>query len=74
LREVCTRAQAAEIAGVGVWELYDHPVGSIKTRGPLDESAENYFGLLTASGEKKPDAAALCHCLPASRFTIGGAP
>lgn len=68
---MCRAAKLAELAGVGAWELFDHPVGSIAWYSePWREGDENYFGLLDANGRSLPRAAAFCTCLDATRFVI----
>lgn len=75
LQQVCTKAQALGFAGLGLWELYDHPVGSIAHQQPrYSETAENHFGLLGVDGEPKAQARAFCHCLTPPKLRIGASP
>jgi hypothetical protein len=68
---VCADVRAAGLSGVGAWELYDHPVGTIDwLREPWRESAENWFGLLNADGRRTQRAKAFCTCLESQRFVI----
>lgn len=68
---VCAAARAARVAGVGAWELYDHPVGSLAwSKTPWREADENWFGLLSATGERWPRARAFCRCLDAPSLII----
>ncbi len=72
LRSTCQAAAAAGFSGVGVWELYDHPVGSIAHAAPRwSETVENDFGLVTYDGRVKAQANAFCQCLPAPVLRIG---
>lgn len=68
---VCAAARVTSIAGVGAWELNDHPVGSIGwSKTPWLESEENWFGLLDVEGRRHPRAASFCRCVDAPAFTI----
>lgn len=68
---VCALARKTGIAGVGAWELFDHPVGSIDwLKEPWREAPENWFGLATSSGVLLPRAQAFCSCLEAPRFSV----
>jgi hypothetical protein len=68
---VCRAARAAGLAGVGAWELYDHPVGSIDwLERPWREAPENWFGLLSPDGVPHPRAAVFCRCLEAPAFKV----
>ena len=70
-QRACRAAEAAQLAGFGAWELYDHPVGSIRwVKEPWKESQENYFGLLRPDGTPKRQAAAFCRCLDAPALRI----
>lgn len=67
----CAEAKRAKIAGVGVWELFDHPVGSIGHQADKWlETPENDFGLITADGRPKAQAAAFCRCLSVPQLKI----
>ncbi len=68
---VCQAARAVKLAGVGAWELFDHPVETIGWyQQPWREGEENWFGLASARGEPWPRARAFCRCLDAPRFVI----
>lgn len=68
---VCRAARAANLAGVGAWELFDHPVGSIDWLPERwREVPENWFGLLSSTGVPHPRARAFCGCLEAPRFVV----
>lgn len=68
---VCQAARGARLAGVGAWELLDHPVETIDWyKQPWREGEENWFGLATARGEPLPRARVFCRCLDAPRFVV----
>lgn len=72
LQQVCTKAQVLGFAGVGLWELFDHPVGSIAHQQPrYTETAENSFGLVRVDGVPKAQASVFCRCLRPPKFRIG---
>lgn len=69
---ICSIARAARVAGIGAWELFDHPVGSIDwLETPWREAPESWFGLLSSAGVPWPRAKAFCECLdaPTLRFS-----
>lgn len=68
---VCAAARSAGLSGVGAWELFDHPVGSLGwSKTPWKESEENWFGLLSTSGERWPRARSFCRCLDAPALVV----
>lgn len=68
---ICRAAEKAEVAGLAVWELFDHPVGTIAHYPtPWREDAENYFGLLRADGTPKRQAGIFCRCLDAPKLKL----
>lgn len=71
LAVMCNQATGAHLSGVGVWELFDHPVGSIAHLPERwSETVENDFGLITSEGRFKQQAAAFCRCLEAPALRI----
>ncbi|MBL9038483.1 MAG: cellulase family glycosylhydrolase [Archangium sp.] len=71
LDAVCAEAAKHGFAGVGYWELFDHPVGSMAHQTPRwSESVENDFGLLTADGRPKQQAASFCRCLAVPQLRV----
>lgn len=71
LDSVCAAAALAQVAGIGMWELFDHPVGSIAhQQNRWLETAENDYGLLDFEGRPKPQAVAFCRCLQVPGFVV----
>lgn len=71
IESVCREAQREHFSGVGVWELLDHPVGSIDHLAPRwEETPENDFGLLRSDGSPKLQSGAFCNCLSAPRLRV----
>lgn len=71
--EVCRAAAARHLAGVGAWELFDHPVGSIlHLKDRWVEEPEHDFGLLRMDGAPKGQAGAFCRCLAVPQLRLGG--
>jgi endo-1,4-beta-mannosidase len=71
-KQACAQARSSGISGIGLWELFDHPVSSIDFYNePWKENEENYFGLLRADGSVKHEKAqAWCGCLSQQSFQI----
>jgi Cellulase (glycosyl hydrolase family 5) len=64
LESWCRGAQSARLSGVGVWELFDHPVGSIRHQPEKWlETSENDFGLVTSDGAPRLAAGVFCRCM-----------
>lgn len=71
LDAICQQAAASSLNGVGVWELLDHPVGSVAHLSPRwSETIENDFGLLTFDKRFKRQAGSFCHCLKVPGFRL----
>ena len=70
-KQYCQWVEQFKFQGLGAWELFDHPLGSLKfTDNPYLERDENSFGLLTTRGELKKQALAFCQCLNVPQFVI----
>jgi hypothetical protein len=63
LDEICKASEENGFAGLGVWELFDHSVGSIAHQKPRwSETVENHFGLVSARGLPRKQAQVFCSC------------
>ncbi|MCC6808356.1 MAG: hypothetical protein IT381_13110 [Deltaproteobacteria bacterium] len=62
--KLCSAAEKAKVSGVGAWELFDHPVGTIEYVTPRwTETTESHYGLFRVDGSPKRQAATFCRCL-----------
>lgn len=71
LEQICHASATAALSGVGLWELFDHPVGSMSQVTPRwAQTVENDFGLVTVDGRFKAQARAFCECLRVPAFRV----
>ena len=71
-RNLCQGAKEHRLAGVGAWELFDHPINTITwlKLAPFEEHPQQYFGLVDSGQRVKAQAQEFCNCLEVPRFRI----